>query len=98
MNSRHDSVVHTLNDIVSCIVEYDLHLESTRLISFIDLYRAYRESFSDSNNQSQSHSSPVSYREFIFDQALLNLAASIVSQESGESTAPPKALEFSNPD
>lgn len=83
-----------LTDIAGAIVEYDLHLERNRLVNFIDLYRAYLQHLYGKHRQLDANTSQATFQQFIFDQTLLDKAASAVTLESGETVTAPIALHF----
>jgi len=93
MKITDDNHLCLLTEIASAIVEYDLHLDQNRLVNFIDLYRAYLQQLYDKHKRQDSKTVQVSFQQFIFDQALLDAAASAVAIESRETVIAPIALQ-----
>lgn len=95
MSTKHDQIIDLLTDIVGSAIEYDMHYEPNRFIFFIDLYRVYLRGLQSSGEGKDSD--PVTFQQFIFNQTLIDTAASTATFETGERLKAPTALHFKRP-
>ena len=89
-------VSETLADIIGVAVEYDLHLDPTNFINYLDLYSRFLLIQRDSNQDIAGEAE--NFYQFISNQLLLDLTASAIEVELGEPTAAPVALQTGDTD